>query len=59
LKDIINAIVGSMLPSINSGLQGGQTLPEKVIDLMAKFGAKDIKSQIFQDFMAVGLNFDV
>jgi hypothetical protein len=48
-----------MLPSINSDLQGGQTLPQSLIDLMAKFGAIDIKSRIFQDFISVGLKFNV
>jgi hypothetical protein len=48
-----------MLPSINSDLQGGQTLPESVIELMSKVGVTDIKSKIFQDFMAVGLKIDV
>ena len=59
LKLIINEIIGSMLPDINSQLSDGMELPQKIWEVLAKYDISDLRSQTFLDFTAVGMKFDL
>jgi hypothetical protein len=59
LRSIINSIVGSMLPTINSGIQAGIPIPDNIQKLLAKFDISEIRAQTFLDFLAAGLIIDL
>jgi hypothetical protein len=44
-----------MIPDINSDFAKGMELPDKIWDLLKKFGVIDIKAKLFKDFLAAGL----
>lgn len=59
LKLIINEIIGSMIPDLNSQLSDGIELPEKIWEALAKYDISDLRSKTFLDFTSVGMKFDL
>lgn len=58
LKSIINSIVGSMVPSINSDLQAGKDLSDVIGKAGKKFNLTSISMRTSLDYIGMGLRFD-
>ena len=58
-KSIINSIVGSMIPTVNSGLVDGIGLPAALKNITEQYKITDLKIQTFQDYVGVGLSVEL
>ena len=48
-----------MLPDLNKQLSKGMELPSKIWEALARFDVVDLMTKMFQDYMAMGLRFDL
>lgn len=48
-----------MLPDLNEQLSMGMELPDQIWQALAKFDVADLMTKMFQDYIAVGLKFDL
>lgn len=55
-RSIINSIVGSMIPSLNSDLVGGMPLPDQILNLTEQYHITKMEVRSYLDYLAAGIS---
>lgn len=55
-KSILNSIVGSMIPSLNSQLETGFELPEIITNITQEYKVTGLEVRSYLDYLAAGIS---